>query len=260
MATRRFKRTSILILAIVAWIAAGNPESIARTAGPIAGALVLAESGCVPEICDNGIDDDCDGLIDTADPDCSPCPFTCGFDNCPPATLCNEVGCCVPYCGDGVKNGDEGDVDCGGSCDAKCCAGKTCWGNFDCINGVCLSGICQAAIGQPADPAGLQVSADVFFDRLLSWSASCATIVEGYNVYRTSSVYWPDRAQPPMQWFRLNGSLVGATSLVDAAPDQTDELLLLYYVTAVDSAGNESPPPPIAAPGAPAAGSADSTR
>ena len=31
---------------------------------------------CIPEICDNGIDDDCDGLTDGEDPDCASDSFT----------------------------------------------------------------------------------------------------------------------------------------------------------------------------------------
>jgi hypothetical protein len=47
-------------------------------------------------------------------------------------------------CYDGVKNGDETDVDCGGSC-APCIAGKACNENADCVSGVCAAGpgICQ---------------------------------------------------------------------------------------------------------------------
>src|SRR2546426_387300 len=78
--------------------------------------------GCVPtsptEICDNGLDDDCNGLIDAADPACanSSCPHgDCMVDVCGQEYGCDGVtGCFVPHCGDGAWNGDEGDVDCGG--------------------------------------------------------------------------------------------------------------------------------------------------
>src|SRR5690349_18345888 len=39
-------------------------------------------------------------------------------------------------CSDGVKNQDETDVDCGGSC-ATCASGKSCGSNSDCTGGTC---------------------------------------------------------------------------------------------------------------------------
>src|SRR5690242_2058603 len=38
----------------------------------------------------------------------------------------------TPTCTDGVKNGDETDVDCGGSCSNKCAVGKGCGTATDC--------------------------------------------------------------------------------------------------------------------------------
>jgi hypothetical protein len=44
-------------------------------------------------------------------------------------------------CGDGVKNGAESDIDCGGSC-AKCETASTCSANADCMSQVCTNGTC----------------------------------------------------------------------------------------------------------------------
>lgn len=41
-----------------------------------------------------------------------------------------------PSCTDGIKNRDETDVDCGGSC-PRCAAGKTCQTRDDCISAIC---------------------------------------------------------------------------------------------------------------------------
>ena len=51
----------------------------------------------------------------------------------------------VPTCNDGVKNGNETDVDCGGSClpDKPCANGLTCNNGPDCVSVVCTSNICQ---------------------------------------------------------------------------------------------------------------------
>src|SRR5690606_31880830 len=47
-----------------------------------------------------------------------------------------------PTCEDGVLNGDETDVDCGGTKCAPCPTGKHCATGADCDNGVCVSGLC----------------------------------------------------------------------------------------------------------------------
>lgn len=50
----------------------------------------------------------------------------------------------VAACDDGEANGDETDVDCGGSCEA-CAAGLTCEGSEDCAAGLCLGRTCSPA-------------------------------------------------------------------------------------------------------------------
>jgi hypothetical protein len=42
-----------------------------------------------------------------------------------------------PLCSDGLQNGDESDVDCGGSCPGKCLAGQQCVEDADCETVVC---------------------------------------------------------------------------------------------------------------------------
>jgi hypothetical protein len=46
-------------------------------------------------------------------------------------------------CVDGVKNGTETDVDCGGLDCAKCALGKICLVATDCASSVCSGGKCQ---------------------------------------------------------------------------------------------------------------------
>ncbi len=47
-------------------------------------------------------------------------------------------------CSDSIKDGDETDVDCGGSCSAKCPSGKACGSSSDCRTSFCVSGVCKA--------------------------------------------------------------------------------------------------------------------
>ena len=48
-----------------------------------------------------------------------------------------------PTCSDGIKNQDESDVDCGGSCGAICANDKVCVVNTDCQSNNCDSGVCK---------------------------------------------------------------------------------------------------------------------
>ncbi|MEZ4459947.1 MAG: EGF domain-containing protein [bacterium] len=50
------------------------------------------------------------------------------------------------FCDNGVLDGDETDVDCGGSCDA-CALGSACVEATDCAQGTCLDGVCALAVG-----------------------------------------------------------------------------------------------------------------
>jgi hypothetical protein len=46
-------------------------------------------------------------------------------------------------CTDGVKNGNETDVDCGGGTCPRCATGKTCASRNDCASARCTAGTCQ---------------------------------------------------------------------------------------------------------------------
>ncbi len=52
-----------------------------------------------------------------------------------------------PACDDGVQNGGESDVDCGGAmCGPTCATGKKCKAAADCLGGGCASGVCQSTL------------------------------------------------------------------------------------------------------------------
>lgn len=60
----------------------------------------------------------------------------CSNGSCQPAAI-------TPTCSDGVSNGDEAGIDCGGAC-APCADGSACGSASDCESGLCLDGVCQA--------------------------------------------------------------------------------------------------------------------
>jgi hypothetical protein len=52
----------------------------------------------------------------------------------------------TPTCSDGVKNGSETGVDCGGGTCPSCSNGQICSSASDCQSGFCNSGVCRAAL------------------------------------------------------------------------------------------------------------------
>jgi hypothetical protein len=49
-------------------------------------------------------------------------------------------------CSDGVRNGAESDVDCGGTACPACPLDKTCRGPSDCLSGFCVHNKCVATV------------------------------------------------------------------------------------------------------------------
>ena len=84
---------------------------------------------------------------DVASAECvaADCPTSCnGNLDCDLGFICGPDHLCVPHCADGVQNGGESDVDCGGDeCAARCATGQTCSVSGDCASGICYYGICQ---------------------------------------------------------------------------------------------------------------------
>ncbi|APR88638.1 Multiple EGF-like-domain protein 3 precursor [Minicystis rosea] len=70
-------------------------------------------------------------------------PLNCGAcgNACPSGAACQLGVCSVASCVDGIKNGTETDVDCGGPC-VPCSAGNACQIGSDCGTGVCIDGAC----------------------------------------------------------------------------------------------------------------------
>ncbi len=63
--------------------------------------------------------------------------------DCSGGDVCLGGTCQAPTCTDGVRDGQETDVDCGGGTCTTCAAGQHCAAPGDCASGVCTSGICQ---------------------------------------------------------------------------------------------------------------------
>jgi cysteine-rich repeat protein/parallel beta-helix repeat protein len=73
----------------------------------------------------------------------TPGSYTCA---CNPGYVGDGVTCSqlVATCTDGIQNGTETGVDCGGGSCAPCGLGQGCNAASDCVSGVCMGGVCVA--------------------------------------------------------------------------------------------------------------------
>src|SRR5690242_18498657 len=119
-------------------------------------------------------------------PDCGgPCPQCRNGASCTTATTCASgvcsfgtggstttlTGTCTASssCADGVKDGTETDVDCGGLGCSKCGAGKACRAPGDCNTHVCQGGVCATCVAEMCPPSAL-------YGSCCTSSGTCSTI------------------------------------------------------------------------------------
>jgi len=117
---------------------------------------------CQPSCATCGVSDGCGGIC---------CDTACASDaQCPTGFGCNAAGQCQlggppANCSDGVKDGDETDVDCGGSCPA-CDVNHECGADTDCGSGL----VCGQHNGGCFDGSRA---------KNVCWPAACADGVDG---------------------------------------------------------------------------------
>ncbi|HSO31721.1 MAG TPA: hypothetical protein VLT33_04380 [Labilithrix sp.] len=145
--------------------------------------LVLAAGGSLALACSTsptavepGADDGGGGPGDPTADGAAPPPAACTKPADCPSRVCTAAGvCALPGPTDGVKNGDETDVDCGGTKAPKCDALKGCKVAADCSTGVCLDKgqglLCQA----PAPDDGAKNGDETDVDCGGTKAPKCAT-------------------------------------------------------------------------------------
>ncbi len=62
---------------------------------------------------------------------------------CSGGGTCQSGICTAPTCTDGIKNGSESDIDCGGTC-PRCADSRTCITRNDCAGALCVGVTCTA--------------------------------------------------------------------------------------------------------------------
>jgi hypothetical protein len=107
---------------------------IALEVDPSPCGLCLVDAHCTPPATCGGGNPGTPGLCGCTKQSCATLGATCGAipDGCGGTLSCN-----------GVKDGGETDVDCGGpSCADKCAPGQACAAATDCASGFCTDGVC----------------------------------------------------------------------------------------------------------------------
>jgi hypothetical protein len=84
---------------------------------------------------------------------------TCSSNAGCPGGVCINGKCSPLTCDDNIKNGNEADVDCGGSC-PECDIGSKCYGNGDCVSLNCNGGFCIAASCTNIKKDGIETDVD----------------------------------------------------------------------------------------------------
>lgn len=103
---------------------------------------------CVAPSCTDGLPNGRETDVDCGGPVCASCPTgsDCALARDCQSLVCDQttLQCAEASCEDGVRNGEEVDVDCGGDC-GGCAVGQFCSRNEDCASGVCdtLNLVCE---------------------------------------------------------------------------------------------------------------------
>lgn len=101
----------------------------------------------------------CNGVctdLSTSTNNCGACGNVCAA-----GSAC-VAGACVsnPSCTDGIKNGNETGVDCGGGICPPCASGQPCVVGTDCASRVCSGGVCAVAACNDAVKNGTETDVD----------------------------------------------------------------------------------------------------
>jgi hypothetical protein len=107
---------------------------------------LCVDNRCVPQRCIDGKKDGDETDVDCGGPTCAPCATggACGGSADCASGVCDMTKhlCLGPTCSDGVENGGETDVDCGGPCLMLCGPGRGCRTNDDCVGESCSGSVC----------------------------------------------------------------------------------------------------------------------
>jgi len=121
---------------------------------------------CKAPACDDGVKNADETDLDCGGATCAKCDVqkTCADSTDCASGVCAEGSggkrCQAPTCSDGIKDGDETDVDCGGGTCGKCSETKGCTVRDDCSTDVCKSGVCVVPVCNDGETNGSETDVD----------------------------------------------------------------------------------------------------
>ena len=133
-----------------------GPGMTCNTGGDCKG-LSCASSVCVPS-CSDGVQNPgtAETDVDCGGGTCAPCAnnLVCKLDTDCASNICDKnAKTCVPAaCNDGIQNGNETDIDCGGGTCAQCSTGQQCAVAANCLSQICTLNKCACPPGMKIVP------------------------------------------------------------------------------------------------------------
>ncbi|CAF1315197.1 unnamed protein product [Adineta ricciae] len=159
-------------------------DSLGCTSGTDCTSGVCTSGSCQAPTCTDGVKNGLETALDCGGNTCVSQNKQCADNlSCIIRTdctsgVCTSGSCQTPTCTDGVKNGLETALDCGGSTCAsqkKACADNvSCNTGIDCMSGVCTSGSCQAPTCTDGVKNGLETGVDCGGSICVSQGKKCA--------------------------------------------------------------------------------------
>ena len=132
--------------------------------GPDCLSEVCENSICTAASCTDGIQNGSETGVDCGGDQCPACPNGggCTQDSDCESGQCDEPSgtCEDPTCSDGMQNGDETDVDCGGGSCVPCDDGDMCIDDTDCASQMCSEGTCESPTCDDGVQNGLESDVD----------------------------------------------------------------------------------------------------
>jgi Ca2+-binding RTX toxin-like protein len=142
-------------------------------------------------------------------------------DSCTGGAGTNTFATCetpaTDSCADGIVNGTETDVDCGGGCAQKCPDGDSCVSGNDCSSLLCAVGVCAPSSGIATSTTGLlQASLTITSD----WGGGYCAALDVINNALVPTINWNVNVNIPgaTTFTTWNGSFTNNTGAVVVSP------------------------------------------